>query len=54
MVELAVFRGVACNAPFSAALLKWLADVVQQACHERRDVRVSLLLSNSSSTLIKM
>jgi hypothetical protein len=55
VVELVVFRGVACKAPFSALLLKWLADVIHQACHDRRDVRVSYVLSlNYSSALIKM
>ena len=55
MVELVVFHGVACKTPFSAHLLEWLTDVIQQACHERCDVRVSyVLLLHYSSTLIKM
>jgi hypothetical protein len=54
VVELVVFRGVACKAPFSPHLLKWLADVIHQACRERRDVRVSYLLLHYSSTLINM
>ena len=53
MVELVVFRGVACDAPFSADLLKWLADVIQQACRERHDIRVRYVLLLCSSTLIK-
>ena len=54
MIELVVFRGVACNAPYSKLLLEWITGVIQQACRERRDVRVSVLLSHSSSTLIKI
>lgn len=55
VVELVVFRGVACKAPFSANLLKWLTDVIQQACCEHCNVRVSdIILLHYSSTLMDM
>ena len=54
MIELVVFRGVACNAPYSKLLLEWITGVIQYACRERRDVWVSVLLLHSSSTLIKI
>jgi hypothetical protein len=40
-IELIVIRNVGTSASFSGGLFKWLLEVVECACSERRDIRVS-------------
>jgi hypothetical protein len=39
-VELVVLRGIAMSSEHSGVLYEWASGVVEQACYDRRDVRV--------------
>jgi len=54
VIELAIIRGVALDAPFSLPLYSWLASVVMQACSECRNVRVSIYISSIPSIQSKI
>ena len=49
VVELVVVRGVACGTSVSDPLYMWLKCVVEKACGERRNVRVSDLASSEKA-----
>jgi hypothetical protein len=44
LVELVVLRGIAQSSEQSGALYEWASRVVEQACYDRRDVRVCSVL----------
>jgi hypothetical protein len=44
LVELVVLRGIAQSSEQSEVLYKWASGVVEQACYDRRDVRVCSVL----------
>jgi hypothetical protein len=62
-VELVVLRGIAQSSDQSGALYEWASGVVEQACYDRRDVRVCSvlpaffkscsLLSNSQTMMVQ-
>ena len=39
-MELVVLRGIAHSSEWSGALYEWASGVVEQACYDRRNVRV--------------
>lgn len=43
-MELVVLRGIAQFSEQSGALYEWASGVVEQACYDRRDVRVCSIL----------